>query len=82
MIAAKAYKVEKAWVLVNGMAFICWEQSRGNTKVRFLTISIIFVGSHVVSKEPMRERAVGGKIRSYHNYFNRFLQKYEHTGRN
>ena len=25
MIAAKAYKVEKAWVLVNGMAFICWE---------------------------------------------------------
>ena len=55
--------LRKAWVLVNGIAPICWETVQGK-QLSFLTISITFVRFHVVSKESFRERAVGGKPRA------------------
>ena len=55
--------LRKAWVLVNGIAPICWETVQGK-QLSFLTISIMFVRFHVVSKESFRERAVGGKPRA------------------
>ena len=39
----------------------------GNSQVSFLTISIMFVRFHVVSKEPIIERAVGEKSRATAN---------------